>query len=173
MTEANLLITYDPSHAGRAKEEIAALLGAADDDGKFMDSEIEGVFLLRTKKDPKETVKKMVHECKRDAGKFRYTFNWVPIEKWCSSGMEEMSNVMREFDARIDANKKWKMELNKRQYDKHKTIDLIMALTDKITKPNVDLKNPDIVVKVEIIGNKAGCSLLKKDEVLNVPSVKS
>ncbi len=171
MNDANLLVTYEPSHAGRAKEELMAALHAAGDEGKLMDSDIEGVFLVKTKNNPKETVKKIAHES-RGSGKLRHTFNWVPIEKWCSSSVEEMTEVMKEFDSRIPASKKWKMDLTKRKYDKLTTIDLIMKLTDSINKPNVDLKNPDLIVKVEIIGNRAGCSLLHKDELLNVPSVK-
>jgi len=36
----------------------------------------------------------------------------------------------------------------------------------------VDLKNPDRIIRVDIVGNDAGISLLNKDEMLNIPSLK-
>ena len=78
---------------------------------------------------------------------------------------------MAEIDKKMDPAKKWRMDLSKRQYD-GKTTDLIMKLTEKIGKPKVDLKDPELIVKVEIIGKKAGVSLLNADEYLNVPKIK-
>ena len=47
-----------------------------------------------------------------------------------------------------------------------------MKLTENIEKPNVDLKNPEKIVKVEIIGEHAGISLLYPDEILDVQKYK-
>jgi tRNA acetyltransferase TAN1 len=171
--DANLLVTYEPAHAGKAEEEAKSLLKTAGTEATFLESDVEGLFLVHTKKDPKEVVKHLVKECKNQPARFQYTFHWVPIEKWSSSDIEAMGHVMSEFDKKIDPSKKWKLDLEKRKYDKHRTIDLIIKLTDHINKPNVDLKNPDLIVKVEIIGDRAGLSLLKADELLNVPKMRA
>jgi tRNA(Ser,Leu) C12 N-acetylase TAN1 len=169
--ESNLIISFDPAHAGKAQDEAEALLKEAGEKADFLKSEIEGLFLLKTISDPKKVIKKLTGICKSDPSKFVYTFHWTPIEKWFSSDMAKMQDAMVEIDKKMDPEKKWKMDLSKRQYEGN-TTSLIMKLTEKIGKPKVDLKDPDVIVKVEIIGEKAGISLLNTDEYLNVPKIK-
>ncbi len=165
--EANLLVTYDPAHAGKAKEEVNALLEGIK--AQFLESDIEGVFLLSAK-NPKEITKKL--NTKSNASRFNYTFHWVPIDKWCSSKLEDMAKAMKEIDAKMKPEESWKMDLAKRKYE-GETPKLIMKLTENINKPKVDLKNPQKIVKVEILGKKAAVALLDKSELLDVPKLKA
>jgi tRNA(Ser,Leu) C12 N-acetylase TAN1 len=170
--EANLLVTYDPAHAGRAEEEVKALLEAVGASAQWLKSDVEGVFLLRTSGDAKAVVKRLVATAQKDPSAFQYTFHWVPIEKWTTSKLSDMLAVMKEFDSKMDPAKKWKMDVVKRHYEEYSTPELIIKLTDVINKPKVDLKNPEVIVRVEIIGKKAGCSLLSTNELLEVPKLK-
>lgn len=172
MAEANLLVTFDPAHAGKAEEEVRALLRDVGEEADFQSSECEGVFLLRTKGDPKGIVRTLRAAGKENPGQFGLTYHWVPIEKWVSSDMASMQKAMSEIDRKMDPAKKWKLHLAKRRYDEAHTTDLIMKLTEKIEKPNVDLKNPDVIVVVEIVGKKAGVALVGAHEILDVPKLK-
>ncbi len=169
MAEANLVVTYDPAHAGKARDEVSAILDGAGVKPQFLESDVEGVFLLNIKT-PKEVTKKL--NAKANAKKFTHTFHWVPIDKWVSSKIPDMAKAMKEIDAKIKAEESWKMELSKRNY-KGETPKLIMQLTENINKKKVDLKNPQKIVKVEIIGKKAGIALLDKSEYLDVPKLKA
>ena len=60
---------------------------------------------------------------------------------------------------------------SKRHYDV-KWLYLIMKLTENINHPKVDLKNPQKIVKVEIVGDHAGIALLDKSELLDIPKIK-
>jgi len=82
-----------------------------------------------------------------------------------------MTEEMKKIDARLDAEKSWKLDLGKRNY-KADTMELIMKLTDNINKPKVDLKNPDQIIKIEILGENAGISLLMSDEYLDTHKMK-
>ncbi|MFH0832963.1 MAG: THUMP domain-containing protein [Candidatus Aenigmatarchaeota archaeon] len=168
--DANLLITCDPSHSGKAKDEVTALLKDAGEKATFIDSDVEGLLLLKVK-DAKKAVKELIGVFNDDSSRFELTFKWTPIDKWCSSDLASLSNEMKKFDAKIGADESWKMDLNKRQYQ-GSTTDLIMKLTENITKPKVDLKNPQKIVKVEIIGENAGIALLDASELLDVPKMK-
>ncbi len=64
------------------------------------------------------------------------------------------------------------MDIAKRCYEKYHTTELIMKLTEVVDRPKVDLKNPDKIIRVDIIGNDAAISLLNKDETLNIPALK-
>lgn len=167
MAEANLVVTYDPAHAGKAREEVNAMLGSTK--ATFLKSDVEGLFLLDVSK-PKEVTKKL--NTKANAKKFAYTFHWVPVDKWVSSKIADMQKAMKEMDSKIKPTESWKLDLSKRRYDAE-TPELIKKLTEPIDKPKVDLKNPQKIVKVEIIGKKAGIALLDKDELLDVPKLKA
>ena len=169
--DANLIVTFDPSHAGKAKEEVNALLTEVKEKPKFLKSEIDGLFFLKVK-DPKAATKKLAQECKKSPDKFEVTFHWMPIDKWCSSKMEDMSKVLKSIDGKMKPDESWKMDMSKRQYE-GETPDLIIKLTDNIDKPKVDLKNPQKIIKVEIIGKQAGISLLDASENLDVSKLKA
>lgn len=167
--DANLVVTYDPTHATRARAEVEELLG--DSSPKFMESEFEGVFLLRVNGDAKKIVSKLTQTCQEEPYKFKYTHKWVPVEKWCPTNMQDMGRLVGEMNEKIGMTESWKMELGKRGHD-FDTVDLIMKLTEHVSRPKVDLKNPQKIIKVEIIGDRTGVSLLGRDEYLNVTKQK-
>ena len=135
---------------------------------KHLKSEIDGVFKVSIP-NTKKVVKDLNKLCKKDSSLFNHTFHWVPIEKWVKANIKEMQKEIKKFNKGIKKTEKWMMDLNKRHYAKEGTTELILKLTDVIDKPKVDLKNPQKIVKVEIIGNKAGLALLGIDELLSVP----
>lgn len=171
MAEANLLVTFDPTHAGKAKEEVDKILEEVKEKAEYLKSEVDGLFQLKVK-DAKKLVKNLVGFCKKNKKKFEVTFHWVPIDKWCKSTIEDMQKTIKGFVKDIKKTEKWKMDLVKRQYEKMHTTELILKLTEVVDRPKVDLKKPDKIIKVEVIGDKAGIALLAKDELLNVVKIK-
>lgn len=169
--ESNLLVTYEPSHRAKALQEVKLLLEEAGEQADFADSDMEGVFFVRVG-DPKGAVRRLFALCSEDSGKFVYTQRWIPVEKWLSSDMGEMAGALAEYNERIGADEKWKIDVVKRSYNSHSTPELIKGLTESIDKEHVDLKHPDKIVKVEIFGNKAGIALLESDELLEVPKMR-
>ncbi len=167
----NLLVTYDPNHKGTAEAEIKEVfkkIGSAVD---FAASEVEGLFKLRTG-DAKKAVGALVELCKSEPSLFTATHRYIPIDAWCSSGVQDMQNTIKKAVNQIGSDEKWKMSLNKRLWDKMHTTQLVLTLTDIIDKPTVDLVNPEKIVQVEIIGEEAGISVLKPNEVLDVAKIK-
>jgi tRNA(Ser,Leu) C12 N-acetylase TAN1 len=58
------------------------------------------------------------------------------------------------------------MTVEKRRYTLHHKIDIIRALADFI-EAEVDLKNPRKILRIDIIGNYAGVSVILPDEVFS------
>ncbi len=172
MRDANLLVTYDPAHGGKAREEAQALLESVGEKAEFLESEISGVFLLRTSKNPKELTRELRDVVEEEPEKYKYTFHWVPIDRWVKSDMDDMTRAMKDIDAKMSDEDSWKLDLGKRQYEGRST-DLITKLTENINHPKVDLKNPQKIVKVEIIGDHAGIALLDRNELLDIPKMKA
>ena len=164
--DSNLLVTHDPSHAGSAKEEVEKALKAAKVKSKFIKSSTEGIFMLRAS-NPKKAVRSL-GKLKNKKGIFNHTFYWVPIDKWVTANVNAMKKEIKKMQKGIRKSEKWRLDLHKRNFDKMHTTELIMSLTEAIDKPNVDLENPQRIVEVQIIGNKAGLALLNKNELLVV-----
>ncbi len=171
MANANLLVTYDPSHAGRAKAELQAVLKEIGKKAKLAKPKIEGVMEATVAK-PKEAVVKLGQLCKKKPNLFEVTFHYTPIDKWAKSDIKAMQKTLKGLAKGISQKDKWKMELNKRSYDKYDSVQLIRQLTEVIDRPNVDLEAPQKILRVEILGNRAGISLLKSEEALDVPKLK-
>ncbi len=168
--DANLLITYDPSKPGKAKSEVEAVIGEVGSKASFLEGDVQGLFFVKVPK-VKEIVKKLLKMGEKKPESFVCTFHYVPIDEWSTSNVKTMQKVIGKLAGKIDDKEKWKMNLNKRGYDEDYG-KLIVALTDPIEKPNVDLENADKTVQVEIVGKIAGISLLEKDELLETPKLK-
>lgn len=65
------------------------------------------------------------------------------------------------------------MRINKRFYEKYHTEELVEKLTKHVEKQNVNLENPQMTIRVEIIGRKAGLSLLESKEHFSANDVKN
>ena len=154
------------------EEEVESLLECINEKAELLKSNIAGLFLLHTKKNPKEITKELGDIVGKDADKYKFTFHWIPVDRWCKSDIDEMCKVMKDIDSKMKDDESWKLDLGKRQYE-GKSTDLIIKLTENINHPKVDLKNPQKIVKVEIIGDQAAISLLDKNELLDIPKLKT
>ncbi len=168
--KANLLVTYDPSHIGTAKKEVVDLLKEIKYPGKILNSKIDGLMSVRVK-NAKNAVKKLLLIAKKKPSKFVQTYKWIPVDKWSKTNVKVMQKAVKSLAKNIKKNERWKLDLGKRKTKLHER-ELIIKLTDQINQPNIDLNNPDKIVKVEIVGSNAALALLKKDEYLNVTKFK-
>ncbi len=169
--EANLLVTFDPTHQETAVKEINELLKAVKEKASVLKTE-EGVAEVLVG-DAKKAVRQLFAIAEKDIEKFGHTFHWIPIEKWCKNTVADMQKNIKDFVKGIKQDEKWKMDLKVRKVkEKPDEIKLIMKLTEVVDRPKVDLQNPEKIIKVEILGNKAGLALLGKNELLNIAKQK-
>lgn len=166
MPDANLLVTHDPSHAGSAKEEVEKVFKAAKQKPKFLKSDSDGVFKLRVG-NAKRLVKSL-NKMKNKKKMLEHTHYWVPIDKWVKADVKTMQREIKKLQKGIKKNEKWKMELHKRHFEKMHSTELIIKLTEVVDKLKVDLNNPQKIIEVQIMGNKAGLALLNKDELFGI-----
>ena len=79
-----------------------------------------------------------------------------------------MATAVAGFVSGIGKDEKWKIDIMRHDYHKHDMSELIKELTEPVDRKCVDLKNPEKIIRVEIIRSKAGVSLLKPEEILSV-----
>jgi tRNA(Ser,Leu) C12 N-acetylase TAN1 len=163
-----LIVTYDPAHISSCTESvrnvIAAVGGAKP---AFLKSKYHGIFLIAVPK-PKEVVKKLKALSKKNKDIFGKTYRYIPVDKWVSSKVTDMAKAIKSLVPKIGVNEKWKMDLEKRYYDKYDYNELILKLTEVVNREKIDLKKPKKIIKVEIVGGNAAITLLEPDEFLLV-----
>ncbi len=167
----NLLVTFNPNHAGTAQKELSEVLQKIGEKPRIAVSQIEGLFKVAVS-DARKAVSRLKSICQADPDRFIATHHYTPIDNWCGSEVNEMKKIIKSLVPGIGKSERWKMALNKRHWDKAGHTDLILSLTGVIDRDNVDLSNPQKIVQVEIIGKEAGISLLQAGEILDVIEIK-
>jgi tRNA(Ser,Leu) C12 N-acetylase TAN1 len=164
MADANLLVTFDPTHIESVKKEIDERMKDIKEKAKVLKVE-EGLAEIKVS-DARKVIKALTKLAKKDEN-FQYSKKWSPIDKWCNAKIPDMQKCIKEAAKDLKAKDKWKLDLRVHRADVD-IRDMIVKLTDVIENKNVDLEKPDKIVKVEIIEKKAGIALLEKEDTLNV-----
>jgi len=165
--DVKLLITYDPAHLESSKERVENLFKEINVKPKFLKSKYSGIFFIDVPKS-KEVVKKLKEISKKNKDLFGKTYRYIPVDKWVKSNVSQMQKAIKSLVPKIKKEEKWMMDLEKRHYNKLDYKELIIKLTDVVDREKIDLRKPQKIIKVEIIGNDAGISLLEPDEMLVV-----
>lgn len=168
MERFNLLVTFHPNQAELAEREVRKRV--EDVGGQVEDierSSIDGVFCVRLAGDAKQIVSSLHSEFQESPEMLTHTYHWVPIDVWVEADEEVMIDAVKDLAQGIGENEKWMMHVHKRHHPKHSE-ELMLTLTGPISKGKVDLKHPEKVIVVEVLGGTAGLSLLAKDQLINV-----
>jgi tRNA(Ser,Leu) C12 N-acetylase TAN1 len=159
-----LVITYNPAHIYSCTESVKKLMETIGAKPTFLKSKYHGIFLMDVSK-PKEVVKKLKALSKKNKDLFGKTYRYIPVDKWVSSKVTDMVKAIKSLVPKIGLNEKWKMDLEKRYYHKYDYNELILKLTEVVNREKIDLKKPQKIIKVEIIGSSAAITLLEPDEL--------
>jgi len=165
--DVKLLITYDPAHLESSREKVENLFKEINLKPKFLKSKYNGIFFLDVNK-PRDVVKKLKDISKKNRDLFGRTHRFIPVDKWVKSTVTEMQKAIKSLVPKIKKEERWMMDLEKRHYDKMDFNELIVKLTDVVNREKIDLKKPQKIIKVEIVGKEAGISLLEPGEILIV-----
>ncbi len=173
MRDYNVLVTFHQNEKVKAEEEVAERVQQADlvlED--MMESSVEGLMLVRIKGDGKEAVRRLRSFAMRFPEVFRFTHRWIPVEEWVSSEPEALISAAKTFGERIKPDDRWRIDIEKRHFDGGSSQDLVRMLAEHIPTGKVDLDGPEVVLQVQIIGEFAGFSLVREDEVLDINQVR-
>lgn len=100
--------------------------------------------------------------------KVYFCFKIIPLEEYNLVSEDFILDWVANNIHRIGEKETWKVTINKR-HSAIKTIDLINKIASNISNP-VNLKQPDTIIQIEIIGKNLGISLLKPYQILQLQS---
>ncbi len=165
MFEFKLLVTYSYDFLG-ARREIARILALLGDDFPTIRRTIvKGVVGVLTSLDTHQLSTKLQKIAVDNPKEFYFTQRWIPIDLWTSSEIPSMKEGVKKI-AKIDANERWMMVVEKRRYEIHHTTEIIKELAEVVIG-KVDLQNPEKILRIDILGPYAGISMLRPREIFS------
>ena len=167
MYNFSLLVSCPWTLTGRARREIAYFLRQLGDEKPTIKPTVaRGIIGVKTRLDSREVVQKLISFFNQDPSGFRYTLKWVPVDLWADSDIESLKGAVQELRNKVKLGAHRHMTLEKRRYTQYHKIDIIRTLAELIGE-KVGLKNPDKILRIDIIGKYAGVSVISPSEIFS------
>ncbi len=171
MENFNFIITCSRGqefHAVFEVEHVFSLVG--DKSVNVWESGVQGLLLARTSLDPIHAVRSIKRLADEKIDVFNLTLRYIPILTVVKTDIDKMKSAVKELASLIKPDESFRITVEKRRTSLHSR-DIITALADIIDR-RIDLKNPDKVVLVEIIGGVTGISIIRPDDILSITLLK-
>ncbi len=164
----NLLATTMRGNERPMCNELLYLLKEAlgDVQAQTAKTKIRGLIVGKTSLDPVEVVEKFRSILIERPYEFRYALRIVPVQMVVQTDLLEIKKLAQDMASRIAENQTFRVTVEKRFTELHSK-DIIEAVAGDLNR-RVDLKNPDWILLIEVLGRLTGISLLKPSDVLAV-----
>ncbi len=164
----NLLATTARGNERPMINEILYLLKEelGDTQAEAAKTKIRGLIVAKTTFDPFAVIEKLRTILQERPYEFRYAYRILPIRRVVSTDLLEIKKTTSEMAVEIGENQSFRVTIEKRYTLLH-TKDLIEAVAAEINR-SVNLKNPDLIFQIEVLGGLTGISLLKPNDILSV-----
>jgi len=167
MYDFNLLVSCPWAMTWKAKQEIANILKLLGDENPVIKPTIaKGIIGVKTRLGSREVIQGLQKLFVKDTPAFQYTLKWVPTDSWTYSNMDSMKSAVIDIREKIQKGERWRMTVEKRRYTKYHKVEIIKELAELIQE-KVDLKNPQKIVRIDIIGKYAAVSIFSPNEIFS------
>lgn len=167
----NLIITCSRHLESEASQEIHDLLEELGDSDTTVDiTHMSGIVTAVTSLDPFVVVEKIKKRILDEPWSIRYCLRIIPIQETVTTEKEEIINAVLKHATIIKLDDTYRITVEKR-HSVISTSEIISGIADKIHS-KVSLERFDWLVLVEILGNRTGISVLKKDIIVSTQKLK-
>jgi tRNA acetyltransferase TAN1 len=167
MYSFNLLVSCPWNVHREARHEVIRLLrGIGDRNPEVGQTAAKGVLGVNTSLDSHRAVREIRECCLVDPSILRFTLKWVPIDLWTNSDLISLKEGVSKLKGMIRPGERWRITVEKRRYTAMHKLEIIKEIATLVDE-KVDLRNPDKILRIEIIGKNAGISVLYPADVLS------
>lgn len=168
INDFNMLATTARGNERAMINEILYLLKEEllDTQAQASKTKIRGLIVAKTTLDPLIAMEKLRGILAERPYEFRYALRIVPIQRVIPTDLAEIKKAAEEFAQGIGENQSFRVTVEKRFTEIHSK-NIIEAAAGDI-KRKVDLKKPDYILQIEVLGGLTGVSLLKPSDILAV-----
>jgi tRNA acetyltransferase TAN1 len=149
-----------------AREELLDLLALFGDyQPESQSIDINGIVIAHTNLDLFQVLDSLRHLIKKEPWQIRYIHRVIPIESVVNTKLDELANAAKKLTPKMQSQDTFRITVERR-HTLLSPADIIATLGSQIDN-KVNLKKPDWIVLVEIIGALAGISILKPDQIFS------
>ncbi len=167
----NLLVSTYRNREDDCTSELWYLFRELGDDSiEVRRALVPGLLLVKTKLDPFEAAKRIGEIAKERPWDVRYTLKLTPIDVVTSDNEEEIRKAAVDIAIKkIGENETFRITINKR-LSNLSSKKLIEEIAKEINR-KVNLKDPDKVLQIEIIGKDVGIAVLKPGDIISIVKI--
>ncbi|GAH31805.1 unnamed protein product [marine sediment metagenome] len=171
MNNFNLLISTSRFNEVNAKAEVwFTLLMCGDEYPIISGVKFPGLITAATNIDNREVIQKIKGLLEKDPEFFQFILKIVPIDYVCETKISVIKEIVEKYyTLHIDKTNSFKIELKRRKNENIER-DTIIESVAKTINNNVNLDNPDIILRIELLGNISGISFLNPNEIITIPN---
>ena len=141
-----------------------------DSEPTIIITNMSGILTAETKLDPIEVVKKIKEMLLDEPWCIRYCLRIIPIQKIIETKIESIEEGVTDLIKLISNGESYRISIEKRNSN-ISSQELISRVAKKIEN-KVSLEFPDKIILIEILGNKTGIAIVKKEDILSVEKTK-
>ncbi|GDY16239.1 RNA-binding protein [Nitrosopumilaceae archaeon] len=131
---------------------------------------MSGILTAETKLESIEVVKKIKEMLLDEPWCIRYCLRIIPIQKITETKIESIEEEITDLIKLISNGESYRISIEKRNSN-ISSQELISRVAKKIEN-KVSLEFPDKIILIEVLGNKTGIAIVKKEDILSVEKTK-
>ena len=167
----NLIITCARHFESEASDELyKVLILFGDENPEIISTGISGILIAETKIDPCKVVEKIREMVIEEPWSIRYCLRIIPIDVVTNTDLREIVDGITSLVKKISEDESYRITIEKRNND-IPSKEIISKIAEKIQK-KVSLEKPDWIVLVEILGDKTGLAVLRKEGIFSLEITK-
>lgn len=162
----NLIVTTFRGQESVAVMELKDLLaGLGDPEPRVEMTKIAGLLTAYTRLDPFEVVGRVSEIAVKEPWRIGSLLRFIPVERVVEARPERIAEAVEELAGKIPEDETFRITVEKR-HTSLSSREIIEAAASKVDR-KVNLKNPDWIVLVEVLGGVAGVSVLRPSQILS------
>lgn len=169
MKNFNLLVSTSRYNETNAKSELwFTLLMCGDTYPIISGLQFPGLITALTNLSTENVISKIKKILKKNPQFFQFILKIVPIDFICETDIKRIKYIVQEnYKEFINEEDTFRITLKRRHHEKIERTNFIEEIAKNIDN-KVNLENPDKIIRIEILGNISGVSILKKNEIIKV-----
>ena len=167
----NLIITCARNLESETKNEIKKILGElGDQEPEILNVGMRGILMVNTIIEPSKIIDWVRNKIVEEPWLIRYCLRIIPIQSITETNIDKIKQNVIKLKDSIQKNDSYRITVEKRNTS-ISTNEIITEIA-KIFPNKVSLNKPDLIVLIEILGDKTGISILKDSELFSLDKSK-
>jgi len=167
----NLIITCARSLELETKNEIKKILDElGDQEPEILNVGMRGILMVDTIIEPSKIIDWVRNKIVEEPWLIRYCLRIIPIQSITETNIDKIKQNIIKLKDSIQKNDSYRITIEKRNTS-ISTNEIITEVA-KIFPNKVSLNKPDLIVLIEILGDKTGISILKDSELFSLDKSK-